>query len=167
MKAFLCSCVAALVAGSPFHTAHAQRTKVPPGIALIRRLYADYACEAVLDFCDPAHELLDQPRRVLERYFDSTLARLWVADRACETRTHEICKIDFLPMWASQDPTGTMVGVVAGKDSTEVRVELRNFGAPEPRVLLYSLTRTPSGWRIHDITSEKEWSLRALLSGKD
>jgi hypothetical protein len=166
MKALFYGSAAILFAASPFGAAHTQSAKVPPSLALVRALYAQYACEAVLDYCDGDHELLDQPRRVLERYFDSTLAALWVADRACEARTHEICRIDFLPMWNSQDPTGTMVTVLPGQDSTQVRVELRNFGASEPRVLVYSLTRTSRGWRIHDIAFGKEWSLIALLSGK-
>ena len=36
----------------------------------------------------------------------------------------------------------------------------------EPRVLRYTLVRTPAGWRIHDIARAKEWSLVAVLSKK-
>jgi hypothetical protein len=77
MKALFYGCAAVLLAASPFRAAHTQSAKVPPSLALVRALYAQYACEAVLDYCDGDHELLDQPRRVLERYFDSTLAALW------------------------------------------------------------------------------------------
>jgi len=166
MKALISIYAAGTLAISPCHAICAQRANDPPGVALVRRLYADYACEAVLDYCDSTHELIDQPRPVLERYFDSSLASLWIADRVCEARTHEICKIDFMPMWNSQDATGTTVRVLAGKDSTQVRVELWNVGAQEPRVLSYFVTRTARGWRIHDIAFGKEWSLVTLLSAK-
>jgi hypothetical protein len=109
---------------------------------------------------------VDQPRPVLARYFDDRLVQLWLADRACAARTHEICNLDFMPMWASQDPAGTSVKILPTADSTRVDVELRSSSSQESRTLRYTLTRTPAGWRIHDIARGKEWSLVGLLSRK-
>ena len=141
--------------------------KTTPAVDVVARLYRDFAWEAVVE--TPAwhgHELGDQPRVVLSRYFDDALVRLWLADRACEMRTHEICRIDFLPIWDSQDPSGSFVNVAATGDSSVVRVELRHPAHPEPRFLNYRLVKTSAGWRIHDISREGGWSLVRLLSGK-
>ena len=53
----------------------AQRSNVTGPVAIVRDLYADFACEAVIDEpgCGSRHELLDQPVAALERYFDPTL----------------------------------------------------------------------------------------------
>jgi hypothetical protein len=146
----------------------AQQLKVSGAVRVVRQLYADFACEAVIDEpdCDSQHQLLDQPRTVLERYFDTALARLWVANRACENRSHESCGIEFLPMWDSQDPAGTFIRILPTADSTKVDVELRHPYYKEPRVLRYTLIRTGAGWRVHDIAKGSEWSLLALLAGK-
>jgi hypothetical protein len=146
----------------------AQRSKIAPGLQVVRQLYADFACEAVIDEpgCDSRHELIDQPQAVLEQYVDAALTRLWLADRKCEARTHEICNVDFLPIWASQDPSGTFVRILPTSDSTRIDVELRHPYYTEPRVLQYTLVSTKTGWRIHDIARPGEWSLLALLSKK-
>ena len=145
------------------------QVKPSASVALVVRLYADFACEAVVDTpgCDGHHELVDQPKPVLARYFDAQLVRLWLADRSCAARSHEICNLDFTPMWASQDPIGTTVRILPTVDSAAVDVELRNTQSSAKRVLRYALVKTPDGWRIHNISMGKEWSLVALLSRKD
>lgn len=134
--------------------------------AVVAKLYADFACEAADDAhgCTRGHELIDQPKAVLSRYFDPRLVRLWLADRACAAKSQEICNLDFAPLWASQDPEGITVQILPAADSAHVDVELRTPHASSPRVLRYSLIRTPGGWRIHDISFGREWSLVALLS---
>jgi hypothetical protein len=164
MRVFAVSCVAlvsALASGS-------AQTKPSPAVAVVRQLYADFACEAVIDEpgCDSRHELVDQPRAVLAKYFDDQLIRLWLADRLCAARTHEICNLDFSPIWNSQDPSGTFIRISPTSDSTKVDVELRHPFYKEPRLLHYTLVPTRAGWRIHDIASGKEWSLVTLLSKK-
>lgn len=163
---FICACLIASV--SPASQSRAQARVSSPSVALVTRLYADFACAAVIDTpsCDSQHDLIDQPGTVLARYFDPPLVRLWVADRACVARTHEICNLDFRPIWASQDPVGTHVSITAGDDSSQVSVEVRHPFYREPRTLQYTLVKTPAGWRIHDIALGSEWSLVALLSRK-
>ena len=143
----------------------AQRNKL--AVEAVAQLYRDFAWEAVVETPSwRGHELLDQPRAVLSRYFDDALVRLWLADRACEIRTHETCRIDFLPVWDSQDPSGTFVNIAATADPAVVRVELRHPAYPDPRYLNYRLVETSAGWRVHDIRREGGWSLVRLLSGK-
>lgn len=130
-------------------------------------MYSDFACEAVLEEpeCAPEHQLLDQPKKVLTRYFDDRLASLLVADRECEARTHGICNMDFSPVWDSQDWSGTYVVIRAASDSNHVDARLR-LSRNTVRALRYTLVRTPAGWRIHDIGAPKKWSLVKSLSGK-
>jgi len=164
MNALRLSTIAVVVFGTNLT---AQNAKPSPGLDIVARLYRDYAWEAVVE--NPVwhgHELLDQPRGVLSRYFDDGLVRLWLADRACEARTHEICRIDFVPMWDSQDPSGSFVDITPTDDSTLVQVELHHPFHPEPRHLNYRMVKTTSGWRIHDISLPGKWSLVDLLSKK-
>lgn len=147
--------------------ATAQRTRPSPGVTLVRQLYADFACEAVIDSgCDSRHEFVDQPKSVLAKYFDDNLVKLWLADRRCAARTHEICNLDFSPIWDSQDPSGSFVNISQTPDSAVVQVELRHPYYKEARLLDYRLVKTAAGWRIHDISRRGEWSLVGLLSRK-
>jgi hypothetical protein len=89
-------------------TGHGSDAEPPDGV--VRRLYRDFAWEAVFSDNDADRKwvgLLQQPRRVLQRYFTPKLAGLLVNDARCARKSGEICRIDFLPIWASQDPGAT------------------------------------------------------------
>lgn len=147
----------------------AQLPKPSEQVRVVAQLYNDFACEAVLSEprCDNQHALIDQPRASLTNYFDESLTRLWLADRACVERTREICRLDFSPIWNSQAPEGTFVRVLPGADAMHVNVELLDNRAPQKtRTLQYTLAKTPAGFRIHDINDGAVWSLQALLSPK-
>jgi hypothetical protein len=165
MKSLLIACVLSAASAAGLEA----QTKLSAPVALVARLYATFACEAVVDTpgCDSEHELVDQPKAVLAKYFDAQLVRLWLADRSCVAQSREICNLDFTPMWASQDPTGTTVRILPAADSTGVDVELRSGHSSTKRVLRYALAKTPQGWRIHNISLGKEWSLVTLLSPKN
>lgn len=165
MKAFTFVCATLSLTAS---LGSAQRSKPPAAVAVVRQLYADFACEAVVDEpgCDTQHEFVDQPHLVLAKYFDDRLTRLWLADRNCAARTHEVCRLDFSPIWDSQDPTGTYVRILATPDSAAVDVQVRHGPTSKKSILRYTLVKVPAGWRIHDIVRGKEWSLVALLSRK-
>jgi hypothetical protein len=164
MKACALLLLGCIVAG-PMHAQHAT---LSPRVEVVRQLYSEFACEAVVDApgCDEQHELADQPRDVLGRYFDDRLTTLWLADRDCARRTRQICALDFSPIWDSQDPTGTYVRIVAAADSSHVDVALRGPASQGLRKLRYTLVQTASGWRIRDIDAPSKWSLVRLLSGK-
>lgn len=167
MKTFLVRCAIGILLTPLTVGLGAQTPKPSAQTTVVAALYADFACEAVLDepLCDGRHQFVDQPKAVLAKYFDDQLVRLWLADRACAARTHQICNLDFSPIWDSQDPTGTVVRIVSAADSTHVDVELSR-SSPASRVLRYTLVNTQAGWRIHDISKGAEWSLVKLLSGK-
>lgn len=141
--------------------------KHPPASApegMVFQLYKEYAWEAVLT--GGPDGLMQQPREVLESYFDTNLASLILKDRACVKKRREICKLDFDPIWASQDPSAGDLNVEKTKNENIVKVQFRYPSTDERIELLYRLTKTSKGWRISDISS-KQWSLLAILSSKE
>lgn len=153
-----------IVAASP-----AAATSSLPGSALrtVVRLYRDFAFEATIEAPDLSRQgFLEQSRSILERYVDSNLANLILRDRQCEERTKEICRLDFLPMWDSQDPAGATVRIAATRDANDVTVALAYPGTPGNVTLNYQLVKTKSGWRIHNIRASN-WSLLKILGSPD
>jgi len=145
----------------------AQRADSSSAVATVAQLYRDFAWEAVVE--EPewrGHDLLDQPRAILLRYFDEHLTDLLLADRACEKRAHEHCGLGFLPIWASQDPAAAELKVLPTQDSSVVVVTFRYPSNGDSVKLTYQLFHTRSGWRIHNISQGSRWSLLTLLSGK-
>ncbi len=132
--------------------------------AVVRRLYRDYAWEARENQPSPGRRtLVEEPGPVLARYFDTELVGLLLEDRACVERTKEICNLDFVPMWASQDPGAEDLRISPTGDPTVVEVSFRYPSDHTPVELSYRLVRTNAGWRIHDIVYEDGGSLRKML----
>ena len=136
-------------------------------VAMVARLYRDRACEAVSG--EPAcadTALLEQSREGLSRYFDSTLVTLLLKDRACAKSSHAVCRLDYSPIWDSQDPAATDVKVTGTSDSNVVAVAFRYSTKGELIELTYRMARTSGGWRVHDIVSARTHSsLLATLRG--
>jgi len=174
-RAFITTALAA-AAGSAGAGRAATR---PPHTAespddVVRRLYKDFAWESVFACEDNDGGkwtgLLEQPLKNLDRYFAPKLAELLVQDRRQARRAGEIGRIDFLPMWAGQDPCGAtdlLVSRAVG-GLVEVAFTYPGRGGNDRHVKLqYSLTKTASGWRITDISEPSEgWSVMALLTAK-
>lgn len=138
----------------------------PPGAdAVVARLYKDFAWEAKSNDTEKTG-LIDQPKSVLSSYFDETMTRLILEDRACSARTNEICRLDFPPIWDSQDPAAAGLKVSATKDPSIVQVTFRNPVGGEVTTLSYEMTKTAAGWRIHDIKYKSHQSLLAILRMK-
>lgn len=136
-------------------------------VQVVAQLYRDFAWEAVVE--QPqwrGHELLNQPRTVLARYFDSNLVALIRRDRRCVARTGEICKLDFAPIWASQDPGASELAVTAGDKPEIVNVSFRYPSNGSRLELTYRLVKTQAGWRIADIRYESDSSLVSILSSE-
>ncbi|WDS34785.1 hypothetical protein [Pseudoxanthomonas sp.] len=152
--------VAAVLLSSLLLSAHAQAT-VPAPTGVVKQLYRDFAWEAVLHVPDDG--LAQQPEAVLLKYFAPKLASLLVSDAACVTRTHEVCRLDFTPLWASQDPAAQDLTITeAGADEVKVQYEIPS--THEHMVLQFRLARTPAGWRVADIVYPEGPSLVALLT---
>lgn len=118
-------------------------------VAAVRALYARYAEEAAMDdTLSPT--LVSTPAAVLRLHLPDGLTRLLLRERACQQRTREICRLDFAPLWDSQDPTGTSVSLRWDSAPGRVVAELRR-GDGSTRALAYSLVKLRAGWRIDDI----------------
>jgi len=133
--------------------------------AVVARLYKDFGWEAKAgQSARPG--LIDQPRPVLSRYFDDSLTTLILKDRECAERTHEICRLDFSPIWDSQDPAAERLNVFGTKEPAVVKVTFRDPGSGLVTEMSYRMTKTPEGWRIHDISYRSHASLLTILRAK-
>lgn len=164
----LLAIVVVAMAGSETSRAQAQSTADSP-VATVQRLYRDYAWE-LLFWPLPRKwpGLTEEPRAVLNKYFDDRLASLMVRDRECVALSRGECNIDGSPIWASNDPAAHDLEVVATKDPTVVQVSFTTSSpTPNPAkvTLLYRMSRTSRGWRISDIINGS-YSLVALLQRK-
>jgi hypothetical protein len=59
------------------------------------------------------------------KYLNPKLMAIIRKDRECTITTHEICKLDWLPLWGNQDPIGATVRVKAASDTNKVNAEAR------------------------------------------
>jgi hypothetical protein len=135
--------------------------------AIVAQLYHDFAWEAVM------HQstwkgLLDQPHEILERYFDKKLTTLILQDRAC-AKKEGMCRLSFLPIWGSQDPSASDLEVKQSDKSDMILVKFRYPSTNEIITLMYQLTKTSYGWRISDISGNmngSKWSLLSILNSQ-
>jgi len=133
-------------------------------VSTVVRLYQDFGWETVI--VDPRLPgLIDQPRGVLRRYFDGRLTDLILRDRECARTTHEVCALDFMPLWDGQDAGATELAVRATSDPSVVEVTFRFAEESRKKKLTYRLARSGTGWRIGNIRSP-EWSLLSILEKK-
>ncbi len=157
-------CLASLV----FSAATLAAQPAPSGaVAIVVKLYRDFAWEAVI--VEPRQsefELLRQPREVLARYFDENLVSLLMKDRACVETTHEICNLDYLPMWAGQDPGAYELKVMETNDPHRISVNFIYPVSARKAVLSYRVSKTSAGWRVSDILQGDENSLLTSLSSE-
>ena len=106
---------------------------------------------------------MQEPPRILKQYFDEKLTSLILRDRACSEKGDGVCRLDFVPMWDSQDPAAVDLTVEKTEKKNIIKVQFRYPGSNEKIELRYRVTKTPEGWRISDIAG-KDWSLLAILS---
>lgn len=133
------------------------------GAQIVLRLYRDFAWEAVLS--QPGVPMFaDQPKAILRRYLTNRLASALAIDSICKARQHEICHLDFMPLWASQDPTARDLAI-SQISRDEVRVEYTPTASQSKIVLLFRVEQTEVGWRVADIVYPSGRSLTKILAG--
>ncbi|MCP5197525.1 MAG: hypothetical protein H6974_12210 [Gammaproteobacteria bacterium] len=89
--------------------------------------------------------------------------KLILADRECQQRTQELCNLDFVPMWASQDPAAANLRVKLGTKPNEVLVQFnRSLNDRKLIEIYYEMEQVAGSWLIADIRTS-EWSLVELL----
>jgi hypothetical protein len=132
-------------------------------VKVVANLYRAFAYESVVEEPDAAVGFLDSAASVQGKYLTPRLMALIRKDRKCTITTHEICKLDWLPLWDSQDPIGATVKVKATSDTNKVNAEVRY--QQEVKTLTYTLQRLDVGWRIDDISyGNTRPTLRETLS---
>jgi hypothetical protein len=133
----------------------------------VSRLYRDFAWEAeAQQSTRRATSFIEQSKRELERYLEPQLTDLLLADRACVARTKQICRLDFAPLWSSQDPGATNLQVKQGTRQGTVGVSFVYPGNGQRIRLQYEIAETAAGSRIFDIRYESGSSLRSILQRK-
>lgn len=142
----------AVIAASAFGTAgYCQAGQlVPSQVKVVANLYRAFAYESVVEEPNGGVGFLDSAAAVQVKYLTPKLMALIRKDRKCTTTTHEICKLDWLPLWDSQDPIGATVKVKATSDTNKVNAEVRY--QEEVKTLTYTLRHLDVGWRIDDIS---------------
>lgn len=156
------ACLATLLAAS---TPRAAPVEAP--VDTVRVLYHDFAWEASATAPAGAVALSAQPRRALVRYFTPRLAGALAGDAACTGQTHGICRLDFAPLWDSQDPQPGTIGIESGPGEDRVTVRIHQPALRDPLRMQYRLVHLAAGWRIADILYADGRSLRALLDIAD
>ncbi len=117
-------------------------------------------------------DITGESKKTLQKYFDAQLVTLMLHDRAHPSSVSGVGRIDFSPMWASQDPAGANVRIKPGSSEKEVCVDI-SYGTQGTERVVYRVTRTAVGWRISDIqgaikmgdSQSSKWSLVQLLEG--
>jgi hypothetical protein len=153
---------AILLLASAWHTMSFAET--PRSTDFVAQLYQDYNWETKEQPTSlKRHTLQEESQKILAHYFDENLTALLLKDKACVKKTKEVCKLDFSPIWASQDPTAFKnLNISPAKEENSVIVELNYQG--EAMKLTYRLLQTKVGWRIKDIEYDKHASLVSTLS---
>jgi hypothetical protein len=143
--------------------AFAQGTFPEAPEAVVVRLYRDYAWQAILAPRKEDRPFHAQAGAVLERYLTQDLAALLVADRECVRRTKEICRLDFDPLFGSQDPAAMDLVVGEADRDGIVLVRFKYPGNGQIIEIRHVVVKTARGWRIRDIIGKEGNSLRKLL----
>lgn len=131
------------------------------------RLYRDFAWEAVIDTPTAGPGLLSQSDAVWSRYFSPRLVKLLRSDRQCVSRTREICKLDFHPIWASQDPGAARLKVVPGEMPTTVNVSFDYPRSGKRIGMKYFLQKSGARWLIDEIQYGDGQRLGKLLEARE
>jgi hypothetical protein len=95
----------------------------------------------------------------LDKYFDKQLSSLIARDNLCKQRTQEICKLDFDPIYASQDPEIKNITYVVDKDYVDVY--LFYVGIKKPIKVIYSFNKETN--KINNILYQDGTSLQNIL----
>jgi hypothetical protein len=115
-------------------------------------LYRDFGWECFIAHSFDEDILIDQPRPILERYFDPKLAERIARDRAFVERTREVGRIDFVLLFGSQDPDGVgNLRISRSPGSNGVKVVYDQNGEQDIMEMRFDVVKTAKGLRIADI----------------
>jgi hypothetical protein len=129
-------------------------------------LYRDFSWEVTMgDQYWQNGTLIEQPREVLSQYFSDEMVSLIIKERACVKAKHELCNLNFDPIFVSQDPSAVDLEISHADKSNTVHVRFR-YACSQERVNLYfKIEKTARGWRVSNITYGDGKSLLKILKG--
>jgi len=131
---------------------------------VVADLYRQFAWEAVISTPELGElGLLDQPKQVLQRYFTPEITELILRDRSAAEKTGEVPRLDFLPLWDSQDPAAVDLRIALGSSPNGVLVTFSRPNSAGPVRISYRLSKLAAGWRIADIEYSGGYSLAKIL----
>jgi hypothetical protein len=129
-------------------------------------LYRDFSWEVTMgDQYWQNGTLIEQPKEILSLYFSDEIVSLIIKDRACVKAKHELCSLDFDPIFVSQDPSAVDLEIISADKSNTVHVRFR-YACSQERVNVYfRIEKTARGWRVSNITYGNGKSLLNILTG--
>lgn len=135
-------------------------------MTLVRQLYANVPCEAAFQEpgCPGDQELIAFSRDRLSQNSGRRLVELWLRDRVCVAKTREVCRLDFSPVWDSQDPAGEKVRIGPGESESSVVTELHRPPTSVVIRLRFDLVQHSGSLRIRNIATSGMCSMFELLS---
>jgi hypothetical protein len=116
------------------------------------------------------HDPLDETR-LLSRYFDAELLKLYLKDK--REAKGEVGRLDGDPLYNAQEIQMTDFSISAPKTTggpsrtgieTHVTVHFKNIG--KSTRVEYVLGQTANGWKVSDIRYDDGSSLKKILQGK-
>jgi hypothetical protein len=106
--------------------------------------------------------------RTIRRYFEPSLAAMVVKDRKDAARRKEVGTLDFDPFVDAQDWDIAAFDIAVGDEASgKANATVKFVNAGTPNTVVLDLVRTAGGWRISDITwqrEDKSETLRALFA---
>ena len=135
------------------------------GVAVVTRLYKDFAWEAMASQPEFFGEgLAHQDKATLKRYFTPALAELLVRDAVCQARVKGICNLDFVLLFYSQDPRVVDLDIQP-RSSGQVDVAFKDPVSDERTKIAFRLMQVGGKWRVADILyGQQGTSLKNVLS---
>lgn len=164
---FVLSCISMLAIPGAVIAGHKETE-----VSVVARLYKDFAWQAIANTDKKTRmafgdEFSQQSVAILDEYLDPTLAALLVRDAHCAARTHEICNLDFDPLFASQDANASDLAIdllAPGR----VAAAFKYPSNGEAIQLEFKVSNIGGKWRITDIIYQnmEGASLREILTRK-
>lgn len=124
-------------------------------IPVLKQLYKAFPATGGLN----DQSIVEQKKVILEKYFDKQLSSLITRDNLCKQRTQEICKLDFDPIYASQDPEINNINYIVNKGYVDVY--LFYVGIKKPIKVIYSFNKENN--KINNILYQDGTSLQNIL----
>lgn len=153
-----------ILCGALAPSAVAAGGKKAPHVELVRKLYKDFAWEAVL-YPEPGETLAEQSKGVLKDYFAGSLAELLVSDAAC-ARKQGVCRLEVHPLFGMRDPVVHDLEVlpVEGANDVVVRFSRADGGSSRMTEIVIRMAGSGRGARIADVVYPEGPSLRLRLT---